>query len=102
MQKNAISGNANHKELIKAIKDANKFSEILSLIDKFHDRHLSTEKAPTATKIAFKAVVFFGSYFHADANFIYSLPTLKNEIVNYAVEQGYELLPQPDSSYSCN
>ncbi|WP_131795044.1 hypothetical protein [Fluoribacter gormanii] len=97
MQKDSFSGDSKRKqELIQAIKGANTFSDMLPLIDKFNP---GMEKESMATKVLFKTVVFFGSYVNTDADFVYHLPTLKNEIINYAVEHGYELNYRKDSSH---
>jgi|SRR5580704_5450268 hypothetical protein len=97
MQKNSFSGGAKRKqELIQAIKGANTFSDMLSLIDNFNP---GLEKESMAIKALYKTVVFFGSYVNTDADFVYHLPTLKNEIINYAVDHGYELNYRQDASH---
>ncbi|MCW8400628.1 hypothetical protein OQJ26_17755 [Legionella sp. PATHC038] len=82
MQKDSFSGDYKRKqEFIQAIKEAKAFSNMLPIIDKFNP---GMEKESMAIKALFKSVVFFGSYVNSDADFVYHLPTLKSEIINYA------------------
>ncbi|WP_454780327.1 hypothetical protein [Legionella sp. WA2022007384] len=97
MQKDSFSGDSQRKqEFIKSIKEAHTFSDMLPIIDKFNP---GMENESMAVKALFKTVVFFGSYVNSDADFVYHLPTLKNEIINYAVENGYDLKYQQDTSH---
>lgn len=98
MQKDSFSGDSKRKqEFIQAIKEAKTFSNMLPIIGKFNP---GMEKESMAIKALFKTVVFFGSYVNSDADFVYHLPTLKNEIINYAVEHGYDLKYHQETSYS--
>ena len=96
MQKD-FSGDYQRKQaFILAMKEANTFSEMLRLIDELTP---SVRNSSRVNKLLFKTVVFFGSYVNSDADFMYRLPLLKKEIINYAIDHGYQLDYQPDTSY---
>ncbi|STX29294.1 Uncharacterised protein [Legionella beliardensis] len=99
MQKDslAVGASSRNQNFIQAIKEANTFSDMLPLIDNFHP---SREKESVAIQAVIKTVLFFGSYVNSDIDFIYHLPALKKEIINYAVEHGYEINYQRDNSYT--
>ncbi|STX52371.1 Uncharacterised protein [Legionella busanensis] len=97
MQKDALSGaSSRSQEFIKAIREANTFSDMLLLIDNFHP---SIEKESMAMQAVIKTVMFFGSYVNSDIDFMYQLPALRKEVINYAVDNGYAMNYDRDNSF---
>ncbi|WP_131782388.1 hypothetical protein [Legionella gresilensis] len=97
MQKDSLSSGDSRRNqaFIKAIREADTFSDMLPLIDNFHP---SIEKESMAMQAVIKTVMFFGGYVNSDIDFMYHLSTLRKEIINYAVENGYAINYHQDSS----
>jgi hypothetical protein len=76
-----------YQDLTDQIKIAATFSEMLSCIDK---KVPDLPKEP-AYQMVSQTFAFFLSYTDSNASFVYSLTELRNEIIEYAVENHYKM-----------
>lgn len=73
------------QELIQRLTDANTFAEMLELIDNFDP--VKTENI--IVKTFFMAATQIGRYVSYDAEFQCCLPSLRDELIKFAVDNGF-------------